>query len=80
MKYTVIETQHNADGTTGHILNDYTDKADAEERYHDVLRYAAKSQIMIHCCTMLNGNGGEIKHESYTHPVPVPEQPEEVEE
>ena len=59
------------------IASTYEDGADAENKYHTILAYAAKSQVPVHAAAMLNENGALIKHEYYVH---ATEEPQEVEE
>ena len=49
------------------IASTYEDGADAENKYHTILAYAAKSQVPVHAAAMLNENGALIKHEYYVH-------------
>ena len=73
MKIIVVELQTNADGTFGNIVNAYDNRADAEEKYHTILMYAAKSQVMIHAAVMIDERGNYMKNESFVHPAPEPE-------
>ena len=49
------------------IASTYEDGAEAENKYHTILAYAAKSQVPVHAAAMLNENGALIKHEYYVH-------------
>jgi hypothetical protein len=73
MTYFVIELQTNADGITGNLVYSYTDKADAEAKYHSVLMAAAKSNVMVHAAIMIDRNGTPIHYEHYVHPAEEPE-------
>lgn len=55
------------------IASTYPDGADAENKYHTILAYAAKSDIPVHAAAMLNENGALIKHEYYVHAQEVEE-------
>lgn len=72
--FTVVEIQHNADGTTGILKDAYADKNAAESKYHTVLASAAISTVPVHTCTMLGEMGEEIKHECFYHQQPEPEE------
>ena len=67
--YYVIEIQTNTDGTSGNSVWGFTDRADAEAKYHTVAAVAAKSAVMVHSVAMLTNRGSNIKNEAYTHPV-----------
>jgi hypothetical protein len=69
MKYYVIEIQTNADGTSGNLVFPYAEKADAEEKFHQVAAVAAKSAVLVHTVVMMTREGAFVKNESYTHPV-----------
>lgn len=63
----ILEIQHNFDGTTATIATFYSDRATAEQKYHQVLSYAAVSNVYIHSVVMFDVYGSRIKGESYTH-------------
>lgn len=63
--YIVIELQTNE--TTANIVNVYTDRETAEQRYHSILAAAAVSNVRIHSAVMLSAEGYYIKSEHYTH-------------
>ena len=66
MVYIVIEIQ--SDGATASTLtNAYTDRADAENKYHTVLAYASKSAVPMHSVALLSDEGYFIKSERYIH-------------
>lgn len=44
------------------------DEDDAEQKYHTILSYAAKSDISVHSAVMLDSNGTFMKSEGYQHP------------
>lgn len=66
--YYVIEIQTNADGTSGNFVFGFSDRADAEAKYHTVAAAAAKSTVMVHSVVMLTNRGSNIKNEAYIHP------------
>ena len=67
MKFYVIEIQTNAE-TAGNLVYAYADRADAEEKYHQVAAAAAKSDVLVHTVVLLTREGTLVKSESYTHP------------
>ena len=64
----VIEIQTNADNTSGNFVWGFTDRADAEAKYHTVAAAAAKSAVLVHTVAMLTKEGGLVKNEAYKHP------------
>ena len=65
MIYYVIELQT---GETGACIPfAYADRADAEEKYHQVLQYAAKSDIRKHGAMIVTEDGFVVKKEVYVH-------------
>lgn len=65
MIYYVIELQT---GDTGACLPmEYSERADAEEKYHQVLQYAAKSEIRKHGAMIVTEDGFVVKKEVYVH-------------
>ena len=69
--YIVFEIQTNADGTVGTLTSTFTDKNQAESKYHDVLRAAAVSELPSHACVLMTESGGFEKSECYEHKVVV---------
>lgn len=66
MIYYVIELQTGDQGAC--IPMAYDNKPDAEEKYHDILKVAAKSQVRKHGAVLMNEDGFVIKSEMYEHP------------
>ena len=64
--YIVIEIQAQED-TAATLTNVYTDRQDAENKYHTVLAAAALSNIPVHSAIMMNELGFVIKSEYYKH-------------
>lgn len=56
----IIEIQHYADGTTACITTTHATRAEAEQKYHTVLSFAAVSSVYIHSVVMLDNT----EHES----------------
>lgn len=71
----ILEIQHSNDGSTPCITNTYTDRNLAEQKYHQVLSYAAVSEVDVHSVVMLDDYGNRIKGESYYHGQIVPADP-----
>ena len=64
----VLEFQTN--GNVGSVIpTAYTDPAEAEAKYHDILTYAAKSAIEKHGAMIVTDDMFVTKHELYTHQV-----------
>ena len=66
--YYVIEFQ--SDATGGCLPASYTNRADAEEKYHQVLQFAAKSEVRKHGAMIINEDGFVLKSEFYNHTTP----------
>lgn len=69
MRYIVLETQTNTDGTVSTLINTYTDKLQAESQFHAVLSAAAISQLPKHCAFLLDDSARLLKSEAYIHEV-----------
>ena len=65
--YLVVEMQKQTDGSMAHIETAFTDRNTAEQKYHEVLSYAAVSTIPIHTAVILSDEGNLIKKETYRH-------------
>ena len=64
MATVVIEIQSDRE-TASVLTNSYTDRNDAENKYHTILAYAAKSSVPVHSAVMLTDEGFYIKSEYY---------------
>lgn len=62
--YTVIETQLNG-GVLAVLSYTNLTKAQAGQKYHEVLSYAAISGIEKHSATLLNDEGRVLRYECY---------------
>ena len=73
--YIVAEFQTTAEQTS--ILTyPFTEQGPAEQKYHEVLAYAAISSVELHAVSLMNEFGCVVKNEYYTHvtePTPEPE-------
>lgn len=67
MTYIVIELQTNTDGTVGNLVYAYTDRYQAEQKYHLVLAAAAVSALPVHAAVLLTGDGRLVASMAYRH-------------
>jgi len=67
MTYIVTELQTNREGLTGTITTTYTDRYQAEQKYHSILAAAAVSNVYIHAAVIMDQFGGMVKSEYYQH-------------
>ena len=73
--YIVTELQTTGDTTA--VLNyQYADKNLAEQKFHEILAYAATSTVQIHAVSILNEYGCVARNEFYEHEVQVEPTPE----
>lgn len=66
MSYIIIEIQK-GDSTAVVPPVVYTDKDQAEQKYHTALAAAAVSSVPVHSVVMLKDNGSLVKAEKYIH-------------
>lgn len=66
MNYIVIELQTTG-GTTAHIVTAHATRAEAEQKFHQILAAAAVSAVEDHAAVMLAQNGAVVRTEHYTH-------------
>ena len=65
MAFIVSELQT---GETTAVLNFvFADRLQAEQKFHEVLAYAAVSTLPVHSAVMMTEEGVLIKRESYMH-------------
>lgn len=62
--YIVVELQNN-NGTVSNIVTAYSTQAQAEQKYHEILKYAAVTTLTSHSAVILNDRGELIRSESY---------------
>ena len=67
MTYIVIELQTNSDGTVGNLVYAFTNRNEAEQKYHLVLASAAVSQLPAHAAVLLTNDGRTIASQCYRH-------------
>jgi len=63
----IIETQENKDGTAGILTFTEQYKNDAISKWHDILHYAAVSNVYRHSCIVLDSSLKTVARESYLH-------------
>jgi len=64
--YVVVEIQ-TSNGVTSQITTVEQNRDTAEQKYHQILSYAAVSSVEIHSAVILNPEGQRIKSECYKH-------------
>ena len=67
MTFIVIELQTNNDGTVSNLVYAYTDRNEAEQKYHLILSSAAVSALPAHAAVLLTGDGRMIASQCYRH-------------
>ena len=67
MKYVVIEVQVQQDGTVACLSTVHDTIEEARQKYHQVLSFAAVSQLAQHSCTLMNQMGAVEISECYEH-------------
>ena len=75
MNYIVQEIQTTAGATALVTPNVYTDRNQAEAKFHQILAAAAASQVEEHAAIMYTNDGRMVRTECYRHPV-APAEPE----
>ena len=66
--YIVAEFQTTGE-TTAILTYTYTESNLAEQKYHEILSYAAVSSVPLHAVSLMNEYGCVAKNEFYTHDV-----------
>ena len=61
----VMEIQKDTDVST--IITTHETRAEAENKYHTILAYAAVSNVPVHSAVMMTDNGEYIKNEKFEH-------------
>lgn len=62
--YIVIELQVN-NGEVATLVNQYSDRREADAKFHQILMYASQSQNDIHSAVIMDETGMTIRQESY---------------
>lgn len=73
MFYFVNEIQVMADGTGAGLITKHDSKNDALSKYHQVLMYAAKSELPVHSAVVFDEQGRTVAREAFVRNVPIPE-------
>ena len=71
--YIVIEIQTNANGTVGNLVYSYSDRSQAESKYHTILASAAVSQLPSHAAALMTNEGQLLERKCYHHAAEEPE-------
>ena len=66
MVFIVIEMQSDGE-TASTLVNSYTNRNEAESKFHQILGSAAISSVPIHSAVMLANNGRLLKSDGYSH-------------
>ena len=78
-QFYIFEIQQYTDGNYGHIVHFAYDenptkaRLKAEAKYHEVLAYAAVSELPQHSATLLTADGRAVMNQCYKHEVVQPE-------
>ena len=68
MMYAVLEMQKTGE-TLSVITTTFEDRQTAESKFHQVLQYAAVSNVPIHSAAIMSEDGSLLKRESFRHTV-----------
>ena len=66
MNYLVIELQ-TTNGTTANIVTQYSNLAQAQQKYYTILSAAVVSKVDIHSAMIVDETGFLIMNESFRH-------------
>lgn len=66
MVYVVMEIQSDNDSAST-LINSYTNRNEAESKFHSILGAAATSTVPVHSAVLLTDTGKALKNESYMH-------------
>ena len=65
--YLVIEIQKTQEGQVSHLVTTHTTLSEAESKFHQILTYAAQTQLASHAATILTFFNDPATTEIYTH-------------
>lgn len=65
--FIVIELQKTSDDSVANIVTSYANQNEAESKYHDILRAAAISPVLVHSAMIVTEEGFVLKSEYYEH-------------
>lgn len=66
MVYIVMEVQSDNE-TAATLVNSYTNRNEAESKFHQILGAAATSTVPTHSAVLLTDTGKSLKSEYYEH-------------
>lgn len=66
MVFIVMEVQSNNE-TAATLINSYTNRNEAESKFHQILGAAAISAVPTHSAVLMTDTGKALKSETYTH-------------
>ena len=66
MVFVVMEIQSDNEKAAT-LINSYTDRNEAESKFHQILGAAAISNVLIHSAVLLTDTGKVLKNETYQH-------------
>lgn len=67
--YYIAEIQENADGTGAVLTYTETTRNGAFSKYHDILHYAAVSNVHLHSAVLMQNDGKYLARETFVHEV-----------
>ena len=67
--YLVIEIQKTQEGQVSHLVTTHDSLSEAESKFHNILMYAAQTQLASHSATILTDDGYALRREFYNGPV-----------
>lgn len=67
--YFVIELQTNKDGTTATLTHAAETVNQGWSKYHNVLQYAAVSELPFHSAVLMDSQGNYMSKETFEHEV-----------
>lgn len=76
MKFIVLELQK-SNGDVATLINKYDTLAQAQSAYHQVLSFAAVSDVAYHSAVLMNDEGNTYYRETFSHLENQPEPDEE---
>ena len=65
--FIVIELQTNASREVATLVNSYAEQSEAESKFHQILSFAATSELPVHGAVMLDETGMALRQEAYRH-------------
>ena len=68
MNFYVLEIQNN-NGTYAHLVHSAESRKEAESKYHQVLSYAAISELTTHAAILCNGEGMPLAYRCYKNEI-----------